>query len=177
MGDRLNLAKKRSGDHYGLNVAAAVIEEALSTMEPEGVIAINGTWEQYTGQLRGILGGQPVDMEGMMTLRSGMEYLSADSSEAEFLICSVKVALSAMMLGMTNPFSMILSERSMVHDDIDPLVRKAVALFEAATDVQNGDFSVSYDEGIVQTFQNHFKKNMMGALIDNAIRPGDPRNN
>lgn len=177
MGNRLELAKKKAGDHYDMAVAAAVIEEALSTMEPEGVIAANGTWETFAGEIRGFLGGQPIEADAVLTLRSGLEYLSADSEEGEYLICAVKLALSAMVLGMTNPFSMILSERSMLHDDIDPLLRKAVALVESAQEIKQGDFAVSYDESVVQTYQKHFKKNMMGVMIDKAIRPNDPRNN
>lgn len=177
MGDQLEQAKKAAGDHYGLNVAAAVIREALATMEPEGLIVVNGTWDKYQSEIEGMLRGQPIDFESVSILRSGMEYLTCDSAEAEYLVCAIKAALSAMILGMANPFSMLFKDRSMLHDDIDPLLRKAVALLESAQETQNGDFSVSYDPEIMQSFQAEMKKNMLGSMIDQAIRPDDPQNN
>lgn len=177
MGDRLEQAKKAAGDHYGLNVAAAVIQEALATLEPEGLIAVNGTWESYQSEIEGMLSGKPVDFETVSILRSGMEYLAFDSPEAEYLVCAVKAALSAMILGMANPFSMLFKDLPMLHDDIDPLIRRAVTLLESAQETQNGDFSVSYNPEIMQTFQAEMKKNNMGMLIDKAIRPDDPQHN
>lgn len=177
MGDHLEQAKKAAGDHYGLGVAAAVIQEALATLEPEGYIAVNGTWERYQEEIKGMLSGKPVDFETVAMLRSAMEYLAFDSQEAEYLVCAVKAALSAMILGMANPFSALFKDRPMLHDDIDPLIRRAVALLESGQEAADGDFSISYDPEIMQTFKAEMKKNTMGMLIEKAIRPDDPQSN
>lgn len=174
MAEWLKRAVAKHPERYGIEVAEAVIREAITRIEPTGILSEGGGWENYETEVLTMIDGQPIDLERIRQLRMGVEYLKTDSPDAELLIAALKLALSGWMVASANDFSELIPGRELIHDDIDPLVQKAVVMLELALEADvdcDADFEVEWDDTVMATVEEKNDKARMRHIIDNAIRP------
>lgn len=174
MGERVKEATKKADDAgklWGLRVAEAVVSEVIGALEPEGVLVESGGWDSYCEGLAGWFGGEPTETERVVAFRKGLEYLEAASIEGECMVGAAKNAMSAFVLSVLNPFSPLIDERPPTHNDVDPLLRRAVSLLESG-DVTNPDYSVEWDGDLHDRLDKAAEQSVLGRLIETAVRPG-----
>lgn len=156
----------------GLTEAKVVLSVGLDLLEPSA--AIEESWEHFEGHLRDFIGGNPCTINCMIGWRTVLEQVKADSPEGDRVLASMKLAIDAFVVATLNPYALLLDDRCDYHNDVDPLVRKAVAVQSAARGEGDGfDRRVTYDESVNERFEEVNERNRLRSLIDNAIRPGD----
>lgn len=156
---------------YDLRVAIALLRTSLGSLDPRGIVVESGGWDSYITEVGQMLNKGDLTPSRVIELRMGLEYLKADTTEAEALLGAGKMAMSAYVLYTSNGFSLIRAERNHFHDDIDPLLRKGVHFLALAEDVDEPDFSVEWDESVIGRVQEQRDKQQLGFLIRTAVRP------
>lgn len=134
---------------------------------------ISEWWEGFSSHLRVFIDGNPCSVNCMLEWRGALEHLRGDSPQSDCVVASMKLAIDAFILATLNPYALLLESRDSAHNDLDPLIRKAVMVLAGARD-GNDDFDrgVTYDPSVDEQFDAINSKRQLEGLIRNAVRPG-----
>jgi hypothetical protein len=165
-------------DRFDLDDARWALGEATRRLAPSP--ELSGWWEGYDAVAMAFAAGQNVCAHSMLEMRRTLEYVRSDDPIADSLIATSKMVLSAVVLFTVNPTGGLLAERDEIHDDLDPLVRKAVEILHGvAVEVDDADvyadgnalFLVEFDAEHPKRINERNERNRLKWLIDNAVRP------
>jgi hypothetical protein len=171
-------------DRLDLNDARWVLGEV--TRRIVNSQELDGWWEGYESVAMAFAASENVCARSMAEMRKSLEYVrpfqssEADERICECLIAASKMVLSAVIVFSSNPTGGLYQERDPIHDDLDPLIRKAVEILHGVAeavdenDVQVADTSryvVEFDAEHPQRMKARNDRNRVQFLIDNAIRP------
>lgn len=154
-----------------------VLGEATRRLVPSQ--ELDGWWDGYNSVAMAFAASENVCAQSMAEMRKSLEYVTAVDVVGETLIATSKMVLSAVVLFAGNPTGSLVWERDEMHDDLDPLLRKAVELLDSVAEViEAGDaeygtvrYVVEFDADYPQRLAKRNEQNRLRFLIDNAVRP------
>lgn len=131
---------------------------------------LEGWWDGYNDVAMAFAADETVCMHSITEMRRSLEYIVGDD-RGELLIAASKMVLSAMILLVGNPTGGLVFQGSIIHDDMEPLLRKAVHLLQDAGDLGDERLVVEFDSERPAQIAERNDKNKMRFLIENAVRP------
>jgi hypothetical protein len=159
-------------ERVGINAARWVLGQATRRMLPDPTL--ENWWDGYSKVAMAFAGNQAVCAQSMAELRNSLEFTYSDDPGGEELIAASKMILSSILLFTHNPVGSLMFEQDVMHDDIDPLIRKAVWLLEEVSEMEEDGMIVAvveFDEDRPNRLAQHQEQNKMRYLIENAVRP------
>lgn len=166
--DPLEHLPSRDGP-FDLEAARVTIKAAFSTMTPgDGIV----DWDAYTNFiLEWCDGKQQIPLTALYQLRCSLEHVRGDHRTGELLIAAAKMALAAFMVASPNPHYPLMHRRDEIHDDVRPLVEKAVGLIYRVRDIEPFDPTISVDEDADEDLHQAQDENWLRGLMDRAVKP------
>jgi hypothetical protein len=155
-----------------INEAGLVLDIAVSTIEPVGMLA--EPWSGYTAAIDAFLGGETYSVSVLNDHKVALEALVAEEVPGLCLIGAAKCALGAFILAALNPYNALYPKRNGLVNDIMPLVHKGVILLREAFTVEPMNAAVSVDLSVQERMEDQQVQNWLHAMIQTAVRPGDP---
>lgn len=164
-----------------MRMAMGLIEAAIEAMQPDGQLAER--WEEYKGTiLSWVRYEEAISPQALHGLRISLEGMAGDGETGEMLVAAVKLGMSAVLIAAPNPYCVLLHDRDPMHDDIAPLIEKAINLLHKAKVQEPFDPIVRVDYDIQERLEakrteiaaeavEEQRKDWVTELIENAVRP------
>lgn len=167
-----------TADRLGPDEARLIVGLSFEEMQPAGELVEQ--WEGFGGFIHHwAFHGQVVPLEGLWNCRMSLDKIAPDSEAGDMLIAGAKLGLSATFLAANNPHFVMLSQQSSHHDDITPVLGKALDILHRARFIEPADATVRLNldfvdqmEAAADSVRGKVEENWLADLMARAVKPG-----